>query len=81
MFLATPNTRQGLTASHPPFNPPSPTSLGSSSSARSDGSGLLAQARDVLDLKHALIRREGALMRACRSAGISIADLYEHAAR
>jgi hypothetical protein len=41
----------------------------------------LAQARDVLDLKHALIRREGALMRACRFAGISIADLYEHAAR
>ena len=81
MFLATPNTRQELTASHPPFNPLAPTSRGSSSSARSDGSELLAQARDVLALKHALIRREGALMRACRSAGISIADLYEHACR
>jgi len=81
MFLAMPNTRQELTASPPPFNPPPPTSHGSSSSDRNDGSELLAQAREVLALKHALLRREGTLMRACRAAGISITDLYEHACR
>jgi hypothetical protein len=89
MFLATPNTRQELTASPPPFNPLAAgscsTSPGRSCSAVGDsapeGRELLAQAREVLALKHALLRREGALMKACRIAGISIADLYEHACR
>ena len=85
MFLTTQNTRQELTASLPPLNPLASgsrsTSAGKNCSGAGDGSELLAQARDVLALKHALIRREGALMRACRAAGISIADLYEHACR
>jgi hypothetical protein len=76
MFLATPSTRQELTASHPPFNPLAAGSLstspGRSCSAAGDGSELLAQAPDVFSLRHTLSPQERSLMRARRIAGVTL---------
>ena len=76
-----PSSSSATTTTHTAPEQSRPALAGWNFSARNDGSELLAQAREVLALNHALLRREGALMKACRAAGISITDLYQHACR
>ena len=75
------NSSTTTTTAPPRINPSPPTSRGPISSARSDQNELIAQARQLLALKHELINRERQLLNACRRAEIPLEELYGHALR
>ena len=75
------NTSTMAATAHRRINPGPSTSHGPNSSVRSDQDDLIAQAREVLALKHTLIARERRLLSACLHAEIPVSEVYGHALR